>query len=394
MGLKKLYFFLIFLLSIASHAQVPKLSPISKISVLTCGPGKQLYSTFGHSAFRVKDPALGIDVVYNYGVFDFNSNNFYVKFAQGKLDYMLARQQYSNFIREYKYDKRWVKEQVLSLSQEEINELFQFLEHNYLPENRTYQYDFFYNNCSTKIWDVLKVVFGEKLKLDADYLSSQFTHRELIRQNMPINSWSAFGIDLALGSVIDDLATPKEHMFLPLYVMEQLNTSQLDAKPIAPNEVSIYQPIPIDNKDNFLLTPLFWSIVLMIVVMAISITDFRRKKRTKWLDFSLFFVTGFAGIVIFFLWFMTDHTATVNNFNLLWAFPLNFVFAFLLWKKNPFSKVTAGYLLMLLIFLPLVVVLWFMGIQRFSPVIIPILGALDARYTYLFLTTRKINIPF
>jgi len=384
---------LFFALSAFGYAQIPELSPISKISVLTCGSGDQLYSTFGHSAFRVQDPAIGIDVVYNYGVFDFNSNNFYGKFAQGKLDYTLARQQFSNFIREYEYDNRWVNEQVLQLSQEERNTLFGFLENNYLPENRAYQYDFFYNNCATKIWDVLAVVFGDKLVFDEDYLKEKFTHRELIHQNMPTNSWSAFGIDLALGAVIDDLATPKEHMFLPLYIMKHLNTSQLDSTLLAPIELTIFQPEPNKNINSFLLTPLFWSLVFMALVIVITYSDYRKNKRSKLLDFGLFLITGIVGVVIFFLWFLTDHTATASNFNILWAFPLNLNLAFLVWRNKPFSKLINSYMLLLLFLLLLVVILWVLSVQIFSPVIIPLLLALGARYTYLYQSNRKQITP-
>ncbi|MCP4978417.1 MAG: DUF4105 domain-containing protein [Maribacter sp.] len=393
MPLKKLLVFLFLLLSIAGYSQIPELSPLSKISVLTCGTGDQLYSTFGHSAFRVQDPAVGIDVVYNYGVFDFKTKNFYGKFAKGKLDYTLARQRYSNFIQEYKYDKRWVNEQVMQLSQGERNELFQFLEHNYLPENRAYQYDFFYNNCSTKIWDVLNAVFGNNLKLDEDYLKEQFTHRELIHQNMPTNSWSAFGIDLALGAVIDDLATPKEHMFLPLYIMKQLNTSKLGAHLLAPKEVSIYQPEPKNNNSNFILTPLFWSLAFMVLVFVITYNDYKNKKRGKWLDFGLLLTTGIAGVVIFFLWFLTDHTATASNFNILWAFPLNLNLAFLVLRNRTFTNWIIVYLLILLFMLIVTFILWILGVQVFSPVIAPILLALGARYAYLYQSNRKQITP-
>ena len=392
MGLKRALVFILLLVSTFGISQIPELSPLSKISVLTCGPGNELYSTFGHSAFRVTDPAIGIDVVYNYGVFDFTSDNFYVNFTKGKLDYMLARQQFTNFIREYKYDNRWVKEQVLQLSQDQRNTLFQFLENNYLPENRAYPYDFFYNNCATKIWDVLALVYGQKLKFDENYLQEQFTHRELIRQNMPTNSWSAFGIDLALGAIIDDLATPKEHMFLPIYVMKQFNTSKLEANPLTLKEVTLFQPEPLEQKGIFLVTPLFWSLVFLTIVLFVTFMDNRNNKRTKGLDFALFFITGLAGILIFYLWFMTDHTATANNFNILWAFPLNLLLAFWVGRKKAIPRWIAKYILMLQGMLLAVVLLWIFKVQIFSPVIIPILLALSARYVYLYRYNRK-QIP-
>ncbi|MRX64436.1 DUF4105 domain-containing protein [Maribacter luteus] len=384
MPFKRFVTFLLLLTSLVAHSQTPELTPLSKISVLTCGPGDQLYSTFGHSAFRVKDPAIGIDVVYNYGVFDFYSDNFYVKFAQGKLDYMLARQQFSNFIREYKHDKRWVNEQVLQLSQSERNELFQFLENNYLPENRAYPYDFFYNNCATKIWDVLDSVYHEKLVFNEGFLDKQYTHRELIRLNMPLNSWSSFGIDLALGAVIDDVATPKEHMFLPQYIMQQLNSAQLDNKPIAPKETSIYKPGSHEHKSSFISTPLFWTLALLIIVVTLTVLDFKKNRRTKSIDFVLFLLTGIAGIVIFFLWFLTDHSATANNLNILWAFPLNLIFAFMVCRKKPLPLWASKYFLFLIILILAVIILWLLNVQIFSPVLIPILLALGTRYSFLY----------
>ncbi len=394
MPLKKITLLFCFIASFIGHAQAIELSPLSEISVLTCGSGDQLYSTFGHNAFRVRDPTIGVDVVYDYGVFDFRTKNFYVKFVQGQLDYMVARRYYSNFIKEYKFEKRWVKEQVLQLSQEEKNKLFQFLENNYLPENRTYQYDFFYNNCSTKIWDVLKDIYGPRLKLDENYLENQYTHRELIHQNMATNSWSAFGIDLALGSVIDDLATPKEHMFLPLYVMRQFKTTQFGSKPLVAKESSVYEPKAQNNKASFFTAPLFVTLILMIIICIITYFDYKKTKRSWGLDFTLFFMTGAAGAVIFFLWFLTDHTATANNFNIVWAFPLNLIVAFLLWRKKPLPTWFQWYVLFLLLMLVLTVVLWLLRVQVFSPVIIPLLLAIGVRYVFLYFAGRIQNPSF
>lgn len=391
MHVKKLVLLLFLILPLFGFSQIPELSPLSKISVLTCGSGDELYATFGHSAFRVQDRALGIDVVYNYGVFDFRTRNFYGKFAKGKLDYTLARQQSSRFLQEYKYENRWVNEQQLSLSQDERNKLFKYLETNYLPENRGYQYDFFYNNCATKIWDVLDGVFGDQLKFNQDYLDNTFTHRALIRQNMPTNSWACFGIDLALGSVIDNPATPKEHMFLPEYIMQQLNTAKLDSTLVAPKQKALFTPNATAKKVNFLYTPLFWSLVFMIIVVTITFKDHKKGIRSSWVDFLLFFITGVAGVVIFFLWFMTDHTATARNFNILWAFPLNLNLAFLVFNKRPIAKWKKGYLILLVILLLLVPIIWLSGIQIFSPVILPILIALLTRYLYLYTLNRTIK---
>lgn len=365
------------------RAQKIELSPLSEISVLTAGSGSELYSSFGHSAIRVQDPTLGIDSVYNYGAFDFTTPNFYTNFARGKLNYTLDRQRFPYFLLGYDYEKRWVKEQTLHLTLDERKALFQFLETNYLPQNRDYKYDFFYNNCATKIWDVLKKVYGDRLVFDENYLSESYTHRELIHQNVPSNSWSGFGIDLALGSVIDDIATPKEHMFLPEFIMKQLGKAQLGTKSLAAEPEEILSFEPVDNRPPFFLSPVFWLSLFLVSILIWTYLDFKSNTRRRWLDFILFFTTGIVGVVIIFLWFFTDHTATAGNFNILWAFPLNLIVAFIAAQKRGPNWV-AKYALFLLALLGLTPVLWVFGVQVFSPLLILVWLALGARYFFLF----------
>ncbi|MCJ7468576.1 MAG: DUF4105 domain-containing protein [Maribacter sp.] len=383
MKLTKFYCILFLVYAFSGTSQTPGLSPLSKISVLTCGPGTELYSTFGHSAFRVEDPSLGIDVVYNYGVFDFESGHFYWNFAKGRLNYTLARQSFVRFLDEYKYENRWVVEQTLNISLVERNTLFKFLETNYLPENRVYQYDFFYNNCSTKIWDVLQESFNKKLVFDDKYLDHQYTFRQLIHQNLTTNSWSAFGIDLALGSVIDRTATPEEHLFLPNYVMRQLTTSKFENHSLALKKRVLYQSIPAKTSNNFLITPLFFLLVFMGLTLTITYFDYKNKTRRRWFDFTLFFITGAAGLVIFFLWFMTDHIWTVANYNILWAFPLNIVIAFYMLQKSTFPAFLVKFIGALLVMMLSTIILWMLKVQIFSPLTIPIFILLSIRYAFL-----------
>lgn len=389
MDLKKLFLICFLWVFSFGFSQQVTLSPAATISVITCGSGEELYSSFGHSAFRIADPILGIDVVYNYGTFNFNAPNFYLKFTQGKLPFALSRQQFDHFIYEYELENRWVKEQVLDLTENQKNELFQFLENNYLPENRVYKYDFFFDNCSTKIGAVLENTFGTELQYDYTHLDEQFTFRELIHQNLKINSWSAFGIDLALGSVIDREATPHEHLFLPNYVLRQLNYTSLGKAPIVLQQRTILKEGPKLKEPNFLLTPLFWLSVVLILVVLITYFDFKKGSRSRWLDFSLFFVTGIAGWVIVFLWFFTEHTTTVINFNVLWAFPLNLVVAFLLLFKKPKTKGLFYYFVGLLVLSAIILLLWGLKIQLFSPLLLLLLIALDIRYLFLHFILKK-----
>ena len=294
MSFKKILFFLFLTYGLQGTSQIPELSPLSKISVLTSGPGDILYSAFGHSAFRVRDVSQGIDVVYNYGVFDTSGENFYLKFSKGRMDYKLERRSYRSYLRSYEIENRWVNEQLLDLSVPEKNKLFKFLEINNLPENKVYQYDYFLNNCATKIWEVLKHNFGEQLFFDETYITNQFTFRELIRQNIKTNSWGAFGIDLALGSVIDRKATPKEHLYLPDYVMRQLKVAHLNDSPITVKEESLLEAVTKEPASSFFTSPLFFILIISIGILIATYSDFIRKRRRRWLDFGIFLCTGSA----------------------------------------------------------------------------------------------------
>ena len=222
--MKKLFSTFLLLLVLGSpmlFSQVPKLSSKAEISVLTCSSGDELFSSFGHTAFRVQDAKLGVDVVYNYGTFDFDKPNFYLNFAKGKLVYSLSRRSFEAFLYQYELERRWVKEQILDLNQDQVNQLFQFFENNYKPENRDYLYDPLYNNCSTITGDILENQFQGSIEFSDSHLEQQYTFRQLVHQHIKTNQWGTFGIDLAFGGVTDRMASVRQHMFLPYYAMEQ-----------------------------------------------------------------------------------------------------------------------------------------------------------------------------
>ena len=258
------------LLGNVAYSQGLQLTERSQISMLTCAPGEELYSAFGHTAFRVQDPALGLDLVYNYGTFDFNRPNFYLNFVKGKMIYSLSRRSFDDFLFEYELGKRWVKEQILDLDLEQRNQLLAFFEYNYLPQNRDYLYDPLLNNCSSISGVILKQQFGEAIVFDGSHLDRQYTFRELVRQFLKINSWAMLGIDLAFGSVVDRKATVQEHMFLPSYAMEQLRNTSFHDRPLIKRERTILdygQPVP---QGFFFLSPLFWVLILFAFTLAIT----------------------------------------------------------------------------------------------------------------------------
>ncbi|MFH6601908.1 DUF4105 domain-containing protein [Maribacter algicola] len=391
MPFKKLLFLLCTVATLFGSAQIPELSPLSKISVLTSGPGDVLYSAFGHSAFRVQDPTLAIDVVYNYGVFDTSGENFYWKFSLGRMDYKLVRQRFGPYLQSYKFENRWVKEQLLNLSHTERNELFKFLENNNLPENKVYSYDYFSNNCATKIWDVLQEVLGEKLVFKEDYIDQRYSFRELIHHNINTNSWGAFGIDVALGSVIDRKATAKEHMYLPIYIYYQLNAAQLKGLPLVSNTTTLFDSDTEKNGPGFFATPLFLFLIIAILILVITYSDFKKRKRSRALDVFILLLTGLSGVVLFFLWFLTDHIWTVQNYNIFWAFPLNVFMAFVMLRRSP-PRWTGNYFLLLLALQAAMLLFGIFRIQYFSPVLLPLFLALGVRYFYLWYSSKNFKI--
>lgn len=385
MKLKLLLLFPFLVLTKNVFSQAPELSEKAQISVLTCATGNQLFSSFGHTAVRVQDMELGIDVVYNYGTFNFNKPNFYLNFARGKLIYSLSRKRFENFLYDYELEKRWVKEQILDLSSLETKQLFQFLETNYLPENRDYAYDPLFNNCSSIVADVLEKKFEGQIVFKGIHLDTKYTFRQLVRQYIPLNSWGAFGIDLAFGGITDRTATVREHMFMPYYTMEQLKNTTKTGKPLLKRERTIldYPEESGNNKDALLASPLFWFMVLLAFVIAITLMNHKHDSHNKVLDFVLLFVSGAAGLLILILWLTTDHVVTKMNFNFLWLMPINLFVAFKILSKKSMPKWLSNYLWFALTCIGIVLLIWVFKIQILSPLNIPLMLTLVVRYLFL-----------
>ena len=381
-----LFFLLIIFLPAKTIAQEIILSDTAEVSILTMGPGDVLNDSFGHSAFRVKDTNQNIDVVYNYGVYDFNTPNFYLKFAQGKLLYTLSRKNFSPFYNYYAKQNRWIKEQVLNLNSTEKQDIFNFLQNNFKPENRSYRYDFFFDNCATKIRDVLVVVLKNKISYQDSVDSNSYTFRELIQKNVDWNTWGSFGMDIAIGAVVDQKATSWEYQFLPEYVFKEADKAKLNRGQekisLVKTTINLFINTPKENKSNFFTSPLFIMGLLAFIILGITYKDFKNKTRSRWLDVSVYSITGIIGVLLLLLWFATDHSTTHNNYNLLWAVPLSLFFVMAIAKKNP-KPWLKRYVFFQILMLTLLCLHWITGVQVFTFVLIPLLVALIIRYIYL-----------
>lgn len=363
-----------------------------EISLLTCDPGDQLYSSFGHSAIRVREIGSdGRDMVFNFGTFDFDTPNFYGKFATGKLNYMLSVTTYDRFIIEYDYFKRGVREQVLDMSLEQKDFLVQHLNALYDPARRFYKYDFFFNNCATKVRDAFEIAMGKQLVWNDSLDTEEKTFRNLIDEYVYPLPWADLGIDLALGSVIDRNATEREKQFLPDYMERAFASAEIvgdgPSRPLV-KESRVILEFPKPESKLDLLNPylLFW--VLAIFYAVATWIGFRKGRLLKALDIGLFGVLGIVGLVISFLWFLTDHSATLWNWNILWAFPGHLILAWSLMKRVG-ATWTSKYLLFVLISTSAALIIWITGLQSFHPSLVPLFLVILLRANFLFYNLER-----
>jgi hypothetical protein len=367
------------LVSVASFAQV-QLSDKAEISVLTLGPWQgEVYTAFGHSAFRVSDPEKGFDYAYNYGVFNFDRPNFYLNFAKGHNYYMLGVSDYKRFEYAYIYFDRYIHEQKLNLTPKQKQRLFDYLEWNAKPENAEYLYDYFYDNCATKIPAVMQKVFGDTIRFDPSHIKTNYTIRELTDLYLTHQPWGDLGIDICLGLPMDKKATPYEYMFLPDYVEAGFNHATIKSngvdEPLVKESKVLYES-QHNTPPNTLLHPLLIFGIVFVIVAVISYRDMKRRKITQWLDILLFTVVGFVGLLLFVLWVATDHKAAAKNFNLLWALPTHLIAIFAMLRN---SKWLMHYFLLTAIIALVLLGTWPFLPQKLHYSLIPLVMALGLR---------------
>jgi hypothetical protein len=374
-----------------SQNQPIKLSDEAKISVITFGPYQgELWSAFGHNGIRVFDPLLDIDWMYDWGRFDFEQANFFWNFARGKMLYSIGRtQKYPNVKSYYIKQNRSIKEQVLNLSQAENQAFFNYLEHNNLPANRTYLYNYVYNNCATKIRDIIQEVVPAAV-LDLSFKVPKKSVRDLMDDYLFDQPWGDFIIDVALADPIDDEATAITYLFLPDYVHMALEGGSIenimDTLPLVKDSITI-NVMKNKKRSQRTFTPFNTFVILFFIIGYVTNKNFKNKKRTHWIDLFLFSIVGLFGWWFVFLWGATSHLS-MYNWNLLWALPIHLPLIFFLnhprWRK-PLSRAYRfiGLLnLLLLLF-------WALIPQPLHMALIPLILTLVLRSFYISYDLNK-----
>lgn len=379
--MKKALYRILFI-SILAHWHISTLAQDSshlRISLLTCTPGEELYSTFGHSAFRVVDSSKAFndnwrDVVYNYGTFNFEDDGFYLKFVRGKLLYYVSAEYFSEFKDFYQSTNRGITEQVLHLTAAEKIAVQSFLNNNLKEENKYYKYDFFFDNCTTRLRDILKKQHDSAFcQVAVMPMGSRF--RQAIHQYLDKNNkdWSKLGIDILLGLPCDGIMTAENMQFLPDNLMKSLDSS---SNLMVVSSQNLY-PVTNENAKGAFFTPFVVFSLLAIFIVLLGYTKNKFVQAfLKGFDGLLFLLTGLLGIILVFMWFGTDHSMTKDNFNLLWAWPTHAVMAFFANSKKSWVQ---KYFKFAAIALIAVLISWFFLPQQMNNALIPVVLLLICR---------------
>ena len=365
------------LLSNTAPAQNDSSCPL-RISVLTCSPGQELYSLFGHSALRIVDLAKHTDIIYNWGTFEgYGEPDFYLKFMRGKLRYFVSPDKLDDFMYEYQYDGRSVTEQILDLSCEDKLRIKHAVDSNMLPQNRFYKYDFTFDNCTTRIRDIIAQNTAS-LNLPDSLVPAGTTFRNMLYFYLDRGSqpWSKLGIDILLGSKLDKVVTTSQAMFLPEYLMAAIDLSTRDNKTLTGNKRQLLPAQPYGEMKG-IYEPLLIIFAVCLLFFTLSLAKSSTAKRlTRIIDSLLLYLTGLLGFLLLFMWFFTDHAACADNYNLLWALPPNLIIAF----SNKQKQWVRSYFKLTSIVLLLTIMLWLWLPQQLNIAILPLAVYLLYRY--------------
>ena len=322
------------------------------------------------------------DLVFNYGTFDFYDPDFYSKFVKGKLLYFVSIDSLPSFMAEYDYYKRGITEQAINISCPEKQKLVGLLFENAKEENKYYRYDFNYDNCTTRLRDMVEKAAGKQLETKNILPRPGTTFRHLIHSYLDKGGqqWSGLGIDMLLGSPLDKKVTNREAMFLPDYLLMAFDSSKLNGQPVV-SEKKILLDYFDAYKTKSGITPFIVFGILFLVVAILSIFVFKKWNLFfKIVDFTFFLIVGLIGMLILFMWFGTEHAMCKNNFNLLWALPTHLPVAFMLFSKKQWVD---NYFRFIFFYMIALLLAWFFLPQQFNTALLPVIGVILIRSFYL-----------
>lgn len=329
-----------------------------EITLLTCSSGKETFSAWGHSAIRVVDEKAKIDVVYNFGLFDFNTPNFYGKFVKGRLLYKLGVQNTYRFYTSYERENRQIIEQKLNITEEEKIKIISRLEYLNKPENKYYLYRFAGKNCTTELRNLIL----ENVSTDFKITNTEKTQREQLNEFLNGRLWLKFGMSLIMGYKIDNHIDTYESMFLPDYLCREFRNIKVNNKSIIESE-TIFNEVLDPYKSTYpkLANPVLTFLLLLILVALL---------KSKYVKNTMLVITGLTGLLILSVSLITEHPELQYNLNLLWLNPIYFFLVFKFSAKPNIKRYLAYIALFLLI---IMIPIWILKIQYFEWTYLPII---------------------
>ncbi len=308
-----------------------------RVSLLTCSPGTEIYQYYGHTALLVRDSRLGCDIVFNYGLFDFKAPFFLWRFLLGHTDYMCGACSLEDFVRAYSQRGTGIREDVLDLTPEESSRLYGALKENCLPENAVYRYNFFYDNCATRVRDQIEKCLNGKLKYSLPV--REVSLRDIVHEYSKEYKWSEFGQDLLLGMEADKPAKREFQEFAPMLLEEDLRTSvvedsQGNVRPLVSQSRMMIPDERVVKQAGFPVSPLLSCLILLLVFVLVSVWDVYRKRPTWVFDAVVMLVHGLAGLLVAFMFFFSAHPTVGSNWQILLLNPLPLVFLYWVIRKE------------------------------------------------------------
>ena len=352
-----------------------------KVSLITFYPGDEVFEVFGHSEILVTDSTGSYYI--NYGVFDFNSPNFTMRYIMGETDYLCAIMP-PNLDGGIRPGRKMIK-QDLNLTNEQARLVFDLLARNVAPENRVYRYRHFSDNCSTRPRDVIESALGHEIDYSkCDYVVGN-TLREIMSYYTRNYPWEQFGIDLVLGAACDTVVDARTQTFVPLFLMHALDDVTVD-NGNGPVKLVKSSEVLMDGKDEGLvlpptpwyLHPLTIALALLAITIVVTLRDWRQGTTLRWFDTILFTIAGLAGCIIFFVEFVSTHEAVMPNYNILWLHPLLLALAVLPWIKKTTRTLRWCHVVNVALIATMAVV-WLSGLQAANSAFYPIIAALLLR---------------
>lgn len=385
------YFIFCLFMGVAFSVQSQSTDSI-RFSLLTCAPGTEIYSLFGHTAIRYENYTRRIDVAFNYGMFSFNTPNFIFRFVAGETDYQLGITPYSYFEAEYAMRGSSVYQQVLNLTQSEKERLLTILENNYLPENRIYRYNYFYDNCTTRARDKIEECIEGKV-VYPDSLSGK-SYRSIVHEFTAGSPWNEFGIDLCLGAEADKEINKRQQMFSPFYMKYYASNAYIvDAggtrRPLILDETKIVDVEPEEVQPGFILSPLMCGSLFLALCVVMAWGQWKTQRIWWGWDIVLYGLQGLAGCIIAFLFFFSVHPTVGSNWLLILFNPIPLLYLpFMVYKavKRKKDYYHVGNMVYLTLF---ITILPFCG-QEFNLTVLPLaLGLLVTSASHVLVWNKK-----